>query len=206
MKKFFIEFFIILSVFTFALFAQTGGESNGQVKTAEEIMQNFENSEVEESQETEEFELPKDRKQIKNVIKADLGIPLSQGLFTVYKLLPTDMIRIPLFYEYAFIEYLSLQLSIEEISVFIIPTAFGANAGLAIYPLGKAPYDLFISLRAGGAFGLFYALSLEASLGWQFIFKNDFVLSIGADFAYYFETTNEQFYMPTVSLAFGWGF
>lgn len=159
-----------------------------------------------ESEELEEFDFPEDIHIVKNVIKADLGTSASCILFELYSLIPTNVVRLPLSWEISFVDYCTFQLEIESLSYFIMPSALGVSAGVAVYPLGKSPYDLYIALRTGGAFGLFYAFTAQASVGWQFILKSDFVISLGADFAYYFCTAQNQFYIPSVSFALGWGF
>ncbi len=154
----------------------------------------------------EEFDFPEEKNEVKNVIKADIGAPVSAFLFEFYNLLQTDIIRVPLSWEIAFSNYATFQLEIDSLSYIFIPAAAGVSGGFSIYPLGKAPSGLFISLRAGGAFGVFYALTAQAQLGWQFILKDNFVISTGADFSFYYMMDSAHFYIPSVNLAFGWAF
>ena len=177
-----------------------------KAKTKANIEFEVTDEEGEDGDEFEEFDFPEEKTIAKNVIKADVGTAATSLTFEFFHLIPTDVVRLPLSWEIAFNPYASFQLEIESLSYFIMPAAMGISAGVSVYPLAKAPYDLFIALRAGGAFGLFYAFTAQASLGWQFILKNNFVISLGADFAYYFSTVNNQFYIPSVSIALGWGF
>ncbi|MCR5699257.1 MAG: hypothetical protein K6G52_06385 [Treponemataceae bacterium] len=195
MKKY---IFLILTAslfFTQAIFAQK--------QPAPDIMVTV--SETEEEK-LEEFDFPDEMVLAKNVIKADIGSPFSAGLFELFDLIPADIVRFPLEWEIAFSKHVAFQLEIESLSYLIVPAAAGVTGGFSIYPLGKAPYDLFISIRGGGAFGLLYALTAQAQIGWQFILKNNFVISLGADFSYYYGLGSDQFYIPSVNFALGWAF
>ena len=199
-KKFVTVFFVficstLICQFCFAKSIKPDIEFEVTQENDEEINETF-----------EEFEFPGETKIIKNVIKADIGTAGSCFLFEGFSLIPTNITRIPLSWEMALADYCAIQLEIECLSYFIMPSAMGISGGASIYPLGKAPYDLYISLRAGGAFGLFYAFTAQADLGWQFILKSDFAISVGASFAYYFSTVSNQFYIPSVSFSVGWGF
>lgn len=196
MKKYIFLILTAVVFFTNSLFAQK--------QPTPDIMVSI--TETESEEELEEFDFPEDTGLAKNVIKADIGAPFSAGLFELFDLIPSDTIRFPLEWEIAFSKHVAFQLEVESLSYLIVPAAASVTAGFSIYPLGKAPYDLFISVRGGGSFGLFYALSAQAQLGWQFILKNNFVISLGADFAYYYVMGGDQFYIPSVNFALGWAF
>lgn len=154
----------------------------------------------------EEFEFPEEKRLLKNVIHVDLGIPSSTLLFSSTKLLQDQLIRIPLTWQIAVSNHIGIVVNAETVSMSIIPAAFGLATGIAYFPLGKAPYDLFINLRTGATFGALFAFSLQTDLGWQFILKKDFVISLGANFAYYYAKDVKHFFIPCISIAIGWAF
>ena len=208
MKKKIITLFLILVcgiLISPFCFAKSNKETKQKKIKADIEFEVLDEDEVDES-EFEEFEFPEEKVLVKNVIKADIGTAASSVTFEIFSLIPTDVVRLPLSWEIAFCPFATFQLEIESLSYFIMPAAMGISAGVSFYPLNKAPYDLFIGLRAGGAFGMFYAFTAQASLGWQFILKSNFVIALGADFAYYFSSADNQFYIPSVSLSLGWGF
>mgnify|MGYP002518279000 CR=1 FL=1 len=81
----------------------------------------------------------------------------------------------------------------------------GILGGITYYPFDKAPKGLFAKALAGGTLGMIYSFTAQTGIGYQIVTKDKFVMSFGADFAFY-PSKSDFFWIPSVSAAFGWAF
>lgn len=179
--------------------------------TDEVVTENIAPEETIEEEFDEEEEIILDPpKEIKSLIKADLGVPLtSYTVMLLTKFDTTDWfsenVRTPLFWEYRVADKWCAILSIETISTMFFPTGVGILGGASWYPLGKAPQGWYVKALAGGSVGLMSMLDLQVGSGWQIITADNLVISFGADCSFYpIGYCTESFIIPSASISFGW--
>lgn len=210
MKTRFICFFLILTMMGFSFAQEQTENSQSDIKTPEELQREVLKNEKFHDEEFEEFEFPEESEPVKFLIKADVFSPIfgiavsamtgfnSEDAFT-------ENVRTPLYWEFFLEKKFGLVLSVESINAIYFPTAVGILGGMTYYPFGTAPEGMFIKGLAGGTLGMFFNFTTQLGLGYQIVTKDKFVMSFGADFAFYPSKTN-FFWIPSISAAFGWAF
>ena len=181
------------------------------IKTPEELQREvLENKNPQGEEDFEEFEYPEESEPIKSIIKVDVfslffGFAVSAltGFNTEDGF--SEIIRTPLYWEFFLDKKLGIALSVESLNAIYFPKAVGILGGITYYPFAKAPSGLFIKALAGGTLGMIYSFTAQTGAGYQIVTKDKFVMSFGADFAFYPAKSN-FFWIPSISAAFGWAF
>ena len=203
---------ILIFTLTGFSFAQESTENpKSNIKTPEELQQEVLKNKNSKNDEFEEFEYPEETEPVKFLIKADILSPIfglavsaltgfnSQDSFT-------EITRTPIYWEFFLEKRLGIILSVESLNAIYFPTAVGILGGVSYYPFGTSPDGLFVKALAGGTLGMVYNLALETGVGYQIVTKDKFVMSFGADFAFYPTGNSPFFWIPSISAAFGWAF
>ena len=203
---------ILIFTLTGFSFAQESTENpKSNIKTPEELQQEVLKNKNSKNDEFEEFEYPEETEPVKFLIKADILSPIfglavsaltgfnSQDSFT-------EITRTPIYWEFLLEKRLGIILSVESLNAIYFPTAVGILGGVSYYPFGTSPDGLFVKALAGGTLGMVYNLALETGVGYQIVTKDKFVMSFGADFAFYPTGNSPFFWIPSISAALGWAF
>ena len=203
---------ILIFTLTGFSFAQESTENpKSNIKTPEELQQEVLKNKNSKNDEFEEFEYPEETEPVKFLIKADILSPIfglavsaltgfnSQDSFT-------EITRTPIYWEFFLEKRLGIILSVESLNAIYFPTAVGILGGVSYYPFGTSPDGLFVKALAGGTLGMVYNLALQTGVGYQIVTKDKFVMSFGADFAFYPTGNSPFFWIPSISAALGWAF
>ena len=211
MKTKLLSFILIFVLIGFSFAQESTENSRSNIKTPEELQQEVLKNKNSKNEEFEEFEFPEETEPVKFVIKADILSPIfglavsaitgfnSQDSFT-------EITRTPIYWEFFLEKRLGIILSVESLNAIYFPTAVGILGGVSYYPLGTSPNGLFVKALAGGTLGMVYNLALQTGVGYQIVTKDKFVMSFGADFAFYPTGNTPFFWIPSASASFGWAF
>ena len=211
MKTKLLSFILIFVLIGFSFAQESNENSRSNIKTPEELQQEVLKNKNSKNDEFEEFEYPEETEPVKFVIKADVLSPIfglavsaitgfnSQDSFT-------EITRTPIYWEFFLEKRLGIILSVESLNAIYFPTAVGILGGVSYYPLGTSPDGLFVKALAGGTLGMVYNLALQTGLGYQIVTKDKFVMSFGADFAFYPTGNTPFFWIPSASASLGWAF
>jgi hypothetical protein len=198
-----------LTVFSFAQESTENPKSN--IKTPEELQQEVLKNKNSKNDEFEEFEFPEETEPVRFLIKADILSPifgLSVSALTGFNSEDTftEITRTPIYWEFFLEKRLGIILSVESLNAIYFPTAVGILGGVSYYPFGTSPDGLFVKALAGGTLGMVYNLALQTGVGYQIVTKDKFVMSFGADFAFYPTGNTPFFWIPSASASLGWAF
>ena len=211
MKTKLLSLILIFALIGFSFAQESNENSRSNIKTPEELQQEVLKNKNSKNDEFEEFEYPEETEPVKFVIKADVLSPIfglavsaitgfnSQDSFT-------EITRTPIYWEFFLEKRLGIILSVESLNAIYFPTAVGILGGVSYYPFGTTPDGLFVKALAGGTLGMVYNLALQTGLGYQIVTKDKFVMSFGADFAFYPTGNTPFFWIPSASASFGWAF
>ena len=211
MKTKLLSLILILTLIGFSFAQESNENSKSNIKTPEELQQEVLKNKNSKNDEFEEFEYPEETEPVKFVIKADILSPIfglavsaitgfnSQDSFT-------EITRTPIYWEFFLEKRLGIILSVESLNAIYFPTAVGILGGVSYYPLGTSPNGLFVKALAGGTLGMVYNLALQTGVGYQIVTKDKFVMSFGADFAFYPTGNTPFFWIPSASASLGWAF
>ena len=211
MKTKLLSFILIFVLIGFSFAQESNENSRSNIKTPEELQQEVLKNKNSKNDEFEEFEYPEETEPVKFVIKADVLSPIfglavsaitgfnSQDSFT-------EITRTPIYWEFFLEKRLGIILSVESLNAIYFPTAVGILGGVSYYPFGTTPDGLFVKALAGGTLGMVYNLALQTGLGYQIVTKDKFVMSFGADFAFYPTGNTPFFWIPSASASLGWAF
>ena len=211
MKTKLLSLILIFALIGFSFAQESNENSRSNIKTPEELQQEVLKNKNSKNDEFEEFEYPEETEPVKFVIKADILSPIfglavsaitgfnSQDSFT-------EITRTPIYWEFFLEKRLGIILSVESLNAIYFPTAVGILGGVSYYPFGTTPDGLFVKALAGGTLGMVYNLALQTGLGYQIVTKDKFVMSFGADFAFYPTGNTPFFWIPSASASFGWAF
>lgn len=211
MKTKLLSFILIFVLIGFSFAQESNENSRSNIKTPEELQQEVLKNKNSKNDEFEEFEYPEETEPVKFVIKADVLSPIfglavsaitgfnSQDSFT-------EITRTPIYWEFFLEKRLGIILSVESLNAIYFPTAVGILGGVSYYPLGTSPDGLFVKALAGGTLGMVYNLALQTGVGYQIVTKDKFVMSFGADFAFYPTGNTPFFWIPSASASLGWAF
>ena len=211
MKTKLLSFILIFTLIGFSFAQESNENSRSNIKTPEELQQEVLKNKNSKNDEFEEFEYPEETEPVKFVIKADILSPIfglavsaitgfnSQDSFT-------EITRTPIYWEFFLEKRLGIILSVESLNAIYFPTAVGILGGVSYYPLGTSPNGLFVKALAGGTLGMVYNLALQTGVGYQIVTKDKFVMSFGADFAFYPTGNTPFFWIPSASASLGWAF
>ena len=203
---------ILIFTLTGFSFAQESTENpKSNIKTPEELQQEVLKNKNSKNDEFEEFEFPEETEPVKFLIKADILSPifgLSVSALTGFNSEDTftEITRTPIYWEFFLEKRLGIILSVESLNAIYFPTAVGILGGVSYYPFGTSPDGLFVKALAGGTLGMVYNLALQTGVGYQIVTKDKFVMSFGADFAFYPTGNSPFFWIPSISAALGWAF
>lgn len=204
---------ILIFTLTGFSFAQESTENpKSNIKTPEELQRGVLENKIPQGEEDfEEFEYPVDEDPIRFLIKADVLSPifgLSVSALTGFNAQDsfTEITRTPIYWEFFLEKRLGIILSVESLNAIYFPTAVGILGGVSYYPFGTSPDGLFVKALAGGTLGMVYNLALQTGVGYQIVTKDKFVMSFGADFAFYPTGNTPFFWIPSISAALGWAF
>ncbi len=209
MKTKLLSLILIFALTGFSFAQESSENSKSNIKTPEELQREV--LENKNPQPEDEFEYPVDEDPIKFLIKADIFSPifgLAVSAITGFNTEDgfSEITRTPIYWEFLLEERLGLVLAVESLSAIYFPTAVGILGGATYYPFGNAPEGLYVKALAGGTLGMVYNLALQTGAGYQIVTKDKFVMSFGADFAFYPTGNTPFFWIPSVSAAFGWAF
>ena len=211
MKTKLLSLILILTLIGFSFAQESNENSRSNIKTPEELQQEVLKNKNSKNDEFEEFEYPEETEPVKFVIKADILSPIfglavsaitgfnSQDSFT-------EITRTPIYWEFFLEKRLGIILSVESLNAIYFPTAVGILGGVSYYPFGTSPDGLFVKALAGGTLGMVYNLALQTGVGYQIVTKDKFVMSFGADFAFYPTGNTPFFWIPSASASLGWAF
>ena len=211
MKTKLLSFILIFVLIGFSFAQESNENSRSNIKTPEELQQEVLKNKNSKNDEFEEFEYPEETEPVKFVIKADVLSPIfglavsaitgfnSQDSFT-------EITRTPIYWEFFLEKRLGIILSVESLNAIYFPTAVGILGGVSYYPFGTSPDGLFVKALAGGTLGMVYNLALQTGVGYQIVTKDKFVMSFGADFAFYPTGNTPFFWIPSASASLGWAF
>ena len=211
MKTKLLSFILIFVLIGFSFAQESNENSRSNIKTPEELQQEVLKNKNSKNDEFEEFEYPEETEPVKFVIKADILSPIfglavsaitgfnSQDSFT-------EITRTPIYWEFFLEKRLGIILSVESLNAIYFPTAVGILGGVSYYPFGTTPDGLFVKALAGGTLGMVYNLALQTGVGYQIVTKDKFVMSFGADFAFYPTGNTPFFWIPSASASLGWAF
>ena len=203
---------ILIFTLTGFSFAQESTENpKSNIKTPEELQQEVLKNKNSKNDEFEEFEFPEETEPVRFLIKADILSPifgLSVSALTGFNSEDTftEITRTPIYWEFFLEKRLGIILSVESLNAIYFPTAVGILGGVSYYPFGTSPDGLFIKALAGGTLGMVYNLALQTGVGYQIVTKDKFVMSFGADFAFYPTGNTPFFWIPSASASLGWAF
>ena len=204
---------ILIFTLTGFSFAQESTENpKSNIKTPEELQRGVLENKIPQGEEDfEEFEYPVDEDPIRFLIKADVLSPifgLSVSALTGFNSEDTftEITRTPIYWEFLLEKRLGIILSVESLNAIYFPTAVGILGGITYYPFDKAPKGLFAKALAGGTLGMIYSFTAQTGIGYQIVTKDKFVMSFGADFAFYPTGNSPFFWIPSISAALGWAF
>ena len=203
---------ILIFTLTGFSFAQESTENpKSNIKTPEELQQEVFKNKNSKNDEFEEFEYPEETEPVKFLIKADILSPifgLSVSALTGFNSEDTftEITRTPIYWEFFLEKRLGIILSVESLNAIYFPTAVGILGGVSYYPFGTSPDGLFVKALAGGTLGMVYNLALQTGVGYQIVTKDKFVMSFGADFAFYPTGNTPFFWIPSASASLGWAF
>lgn len=203
---------ILIFTLTGFSFAQESTENpKSNIKTPEELQQEVLKNKNSKNDEFEEFEFPEETEPVKFLIKADILSPifgLSVSALTGFNSEDTftEITRTPIYWEFFLEKRLGIILSVESLNAIYFPTAVGILGGVSYYPFGTSPDGLFVKALAGGTLGMVYNLALQTGVGYQIVTKDKFVMSFGADFAFYPTGNTPFFWIPSASASLGWAF
>ena len=203
---------ILIFTLTGFSFAQESTENpKSNIKTPEELQQEVLKNKNSKNDEFEEFEFPEETEPVKFLIKADILSPifgLAVSALTGFNAQDsfTEITRTPIYWEFFLEKRLGIILSVESLNAIYFPTAVGILGGVSYYPFGTSPDGLFVKALAGGTLGMVYNLALQTGVGYQIVTKDKFVMSFGADFAFYPTGNTPFFWIPSISAALGWAF
>lgn len=121
-------------------------------------------------------------KLMKNAV---IFIPVGFGIGLIFRLVGIDVE-----YQRSLFDFLSFTI-VPEIAVsFNGIFAIGATTGFCFMPLGNRLDGLYVKVGGGGgvivAGSMYLDFWVSGTAGWQFIFKNGFILILGAGFRYDF--------------------
>ena len=211
MKTKLLSLILIFALIGFSFAQESNENSKSNIKTPEELQQEVLKNKNSKNDEFEEFEYPEETEPIKFLIKADILSPIfglavsaltgfnSQDSFT-------EITRTPIYWEFFLEKRLGIILSVESLNAIYFPTAVGILGGVSYYPFGTSPDGLFVKALAGGTLGMVYNLALQTGVGYQIVTKDKFVMSFGADFAFYPTGNTPFFWIPSASASLGWAF
>ena len=211
MKRTFLILALIFSVFALSFAQESTENQKSNIKTPEELQREvLENKNPQGEEDFEEFEYPEESEPIKSIIKVDVFSPIFGFAVSALTGFNTEdgfseIIRTPLYWEFFLDKKLGIALSVESLNAIYFPKAVGVLGGITYYPFAKAPSGLFIKALAGGTLGMIYSFTAQTGAGYQIVTKDKFVMSFGADFAFYPAKSN-FFWIPSISAAFGWAF
>ena len=210
MKRTFLILALIFSVFALSFAQESTENQKSNIKTPEEIQQEILKNKNNKYEDFEEFEYPEESEPIKSIIKVDVFSPIFGFAVSALTGFNTEdgfseIIRTPLYWEFFLDKKLGIALSVESLNAIYFPKAVGILGGITYYPFAKAPSGLFIKALAGGTLGMIYSFTAQTGAGYQIVTKDKFVMSFGADFAFYPAKSN-FFWIPSISAAFGWAF
>jgi hypothetical protein len=203
---------ILIFTLTGFSFAQESTENpKSNIKTPEELQQEVLKNKNSKNDEFEEFEFPEETEPVRFLIKADILSPifgLSVSALTGFNSEDTftEITRTPIYWEFFLEKRLGIILSVESLNAIYFPTAVGILGGVSYYPFGTSPDGLFVKALAGGTLGMVYNLALQTGVGYQIVTKDKFVMSFGADFAFYPTGNTPFFWIPSASASLGWAF
>ena len=203
---------ILIFTLTGFSFAQESTENpKSNIKTPEELQQEVLKNKNSKNDEFEEFEYPEETEPVKFLIKADIlssifGLAVSAITGFNAQDSFTEITRTPIYWEFFLEKRLGIILSVESLNAIYFPTAVGILGGVSYYPFGTSPDGLFVKALAGGTLGMVYNLALQTGVGYQIVTKDKFVMSFGADFAFYPTGNTPFFWIPSASASLGWAF
>ena len=211
MKTKLLSLILIFALIGFSFAQESNENSRSNIKTPEELQQEVLKNKNSKNDEFEEFEYPEETEPVKFVIKADILSPIfgfSVSAITGFNSQDsfTEITRTPIYWEFFLEKRLGIILSVESLNAIYFPTAVGILGGVSYYPLGTSPNGLFVKALAGGTLGMVYNLALQTGVGYQIVTKDKFVMSFGADFAFYPTGNTPFFWIPSASASFGWAF
>ena len=211
MKTKLLSLILILTLIGFSFAQEASENSRSNIKTPEELQQEVLKNKNSKNDEFEEFEYPEETEPVKFVIKADILSPIfgfSVSAITGFNSQDsfTEITRTPIYWEFFLEKRLGIILSVESLNAIYFPTAVGILGGVSYYPLGTSPDGLFVKALAGGTLGMVYNLALQTGVGYQIVTKDKFVMSFGADFAFYPTGNTPFFWIPSASASLGWAF
>ena len=212
MKTKLLSLILIFTLIGFSFSQESNENSRSNIKTPEELQRGvLENNKTQGEDEFETFEYPVDENPIRFLLKADVLSPifgLSVSALTGFNTQDsfTEITRTPIYWEFFLEKRLGIILSVESLNAIYFPTAVGILGGVSYYPLGTSPNGLFVKALAGGTLGMVYNLALQTGVGYQIVTKDKFVMSFGADFAFYPTGNTPFFWIPSASASFGWAF
>ena len=211
MKTKLLSFILIFALIGFSFAQESNENSRSNIKTPEELQQEVLKNKNSKNDEFEEFEYPEETEPVKFVIKADILSPIfgfSVSAITGFNSQDsfTEITRTPIYWEFFLEKRLGIILSVESLNAIYFPTAVGILGGVSYYPFGTSPDGLFVKALAGGTLGMVYNLALQTGVGYQIVTKDKFVMSFGADFAFYPTGNTPFFWIPSASASLGWAF
>ena len=212
MKTKLLSFILIFALIGFSFAKESKDNPKSNIKTPEELQRGvLENNKTQGEDEFETFEYPVDENPIRFLLKADVLSPifgLSVSALTGFNTQDsfTEITRTPIYWEFFLEKRLGIILSVESLNAIYFPTAVGILGGVSYYPLGTSPDGLFVKALAGGTLGMVYNLALQTGVGYQIVTKDKFVMSFGADFAFYPTGNTPFFWIPSASASLGWAF
>ena len=211
MKTKLLSFILIFVLIGFSFAQESNENSKSNIKTPEELQQEVLKNKNSKNDEFEEFEYPEETEPVKFVIKADILSPIfgfSVSAITGFNSQDsfTEITRTPIYWEFFLEKRLGIILSVESLNAIFFPTAVGILGGVSYYPFGTSPDGLFVKALAGGTLGMVYNLALQTGVGYQIVTKDKFVMSFGADFAFYPTGNTPFFWIPSASASLGWAF
>lgn len=211
MKTKLLALMLIFTLTGFSFAQESNENSRSNIKTPEELQQEVLKNKNSKNDEFEEFEYPEETEPVKFLIKADIlssifGLAVSAITGFNAQDSFTEITRTPIYWEFFLEKRLGIILSVESLNAIYFPTAVGILGGVSYYPFGTSPDGLFVKALAGGTLGMVYNLALQTGVGYQIVTKDKFVMSFGADFAFYPTGNTPFFWIPSISAALGWAF
>lgn len=211
MKTKLLALILILTLTGFSFAQESTENPKSNIKTPEELQQEVLKNKNSKNDEFEEFEFPEETEPVRFLIKADILSPifgLSVSALTGFNSEDTftEITRTPIYWEFFLEKRLGIILSVESLNAIYFPTAVGILGGVSYYPFGTSPDGLFVKALAGGTLGMVYNLALQTGVGYQIVTKDKFVMSFGADFAFYPTGNTPFFWIPSASASLGWAF